>query len=282
MRRLLRKIIFGGEYIAPPGQVVITATGSGTWTVPDGVNSVCVVCVGPGATRGSADYTGGGGGGGLGWKNDIPVTSGTSISYNVGARGSGQSTWFLSTNTVRGGAGSPGAQDDRIFSGDTVAGGSGGTYTGDGGGNGGDGGTTRKNDSGSENSDPDVTAGGGGGAGGYSGNGGTGGRNTSGTEISATAGSGGGGGGGDFGGGQEPSFGDEGGGVGLLGQGASGAAGSPGQPGSNLGGGVYGAGDGGHGDPSYSFDPLPPAAQNGAIRIIWGEGRSYPSNAADV
>ena len=141
--------------------------------------------------------------------------------------------------------------------------------------------------------------GGAGGAGGYGGNGGNGGT-TSGT--GATPGSGGGGGGG--GGGVGPGGpGRAGGGTGLLGQGAIGAAGSSGAaglPGSNGSGTLYGGGPAGTGTasglgggalayknnvavtPGQSIS-IAIGAAGGAVRIIWGAGRAYPStNTADV
>ena len=54
-KEILRQIILGSKYVAPPGQEVITATGTGTWLVPDGVTSVCVVCVGPGGRGGNGN-----------------------------------------------------------------------------------------------------------------------------------------------------------------------------------------------------------------------------------
>lgn len=108
--------------------------------------------------------------------------------------------------------------------------------------------------------DAGEASGGAGGAGGYTGNGG---RGQSGNgSPAATSGSGGGGGGGGG-----PGY--PGGGVGLFGQGPEGAAGSwqvPGSPGSGGLGAQYGGGRGG----------------GGAVRIIWGEGRSFPSNAQEV
>lgn len=141
--------------------------------------------------------------------------------------------------------------------------------------------------------------GGAGGAGGYGGNGGNGGT-TSG--AGATSGSGGGGGGGS--GGVGPGGpGRAGGGTGLLGQGANGAAGSSGAaglPGSNGSGTLYGGGLAGTGTASglgggalayknnVAVTPgstvvISIGASNGAVRIIWGAGRAYPStNTGDV
>ena len=133
---------------APPsGAAAFTTPGSYDWTVPAGVTSVCAVCVGGG---GGAKNTGGGGaGGGLGWKNNITVVPGSTVTVTVGSGGVGGTTGSA------GGTSSFGAH--------VSASGGGGTYGGpgapigaDGGGSGGYPGT------------------GGGGAGGYTGAGGNG------------------------------------------------------------------------------------------------------------
>lgn len=221
----------------PPGQQAYTTPGTYSWVAPAGVTSVCVVCVGAGGPRG---------GGGLGWKNNISVTPGNSYSVKVGSPNPNpaEDSWFINSTTVKGGGGTGGA---------------GGSYVG-GGGNGGEG------------------AFGGGGAGGYSGAGGLSGSSSG---SSGSGGAGGGGWPGDF----ESSGGGGGGGVGILGQGASGSAGSPVHPGGYGGsggadgdaspyatGGVYGGGG------SYLFDGSGNCiGAAGAVRIIWGAGRAFPS-----
>ena len=143
--------------------------------------------------------------------------------------------------------------------------------------------------------------GGGGGAGGYAGNGGKGGSAGSASE-SPTAGNNGGGGGGGANRGSGGA-GALGGGVGVLGQGANGVAGtqaleSNGTPGGAGSGGVgrkYGGGAVGTsgsylanqgGALSYKNNvPVTPGQMvsiaiggtNGAVRIIWGPGRAFPS-----
>lgn len=142
---------------------------------------------------------------------------------------------------------------------------------------------------------------GGGGAGGYSGNGGAGGGNA------GQDGAGGGGGGGAY-----SAFNDGpggtgrgvGGGVGLLGQGTSGAAGFwtsgepsvQGSPGSGGSGTTYGGGIGAAGLPLRYVNNIAVTpgqvlyirmdsnalGSSCAIRIMWGGGRSYPSNAGDM
>lgn len=240
----------------PVGEAVFTGTAgsdySTTWTCPAGVTSVCAVLVGHGGHLM-------GGGGALLYKNNIAVTPGTSYSISIGllAYYSGTTALGYTANA----AGS--LYDDKqggIRSG------------GDGGGNGGTG------------------AYGGGGAGGYSGNGGNGGAAYS-VGIAGAGGGGGGGGAYDaFGGGG-------GGGVGLYGQGANGAAGSTVYL-ANGGGGGSGGGNGGAtayaGSSKYTKGTgggygggqgYGTAAGNsygggvGAVRIIWGPGRSFPSNA---
>ena len=172
---------------------------------------------------------------------------------------------FEGNIVVRGGGGDSGLGTNGGFSSpnDTMVGG---TYNGDGGGNG------------STQAGRDAsTAGGGGGAGGYDGNGG-----------SQTGGAGGNGAASNYRGGG-------GGGVGLYGEGASGAnvgayaGGGYGGSGGGRGGthdcntgtcglgGSYGGGGGGH--DSYSAA----SGYQGAVRLIWGETRSFPTTlTADV
>ena len=258
------------------GQQAYTSAGTYSWVAPAGVTSVSVVAVGQGAT---ADYFGTvcGGGGGLGWVNNISVTPGNSYSVVINSTAS----YFISTATVAGYAGS-------------LANTSGGGYVGSGGGNGGNGG------------------GGGGGAGGYSGSGGNGASGTYGTWGSGSSGSGGGGGGGGVGFGR-PSFDPNlrytssggGGGVGILGQGSSGAGGSGsggnsgefgfgtgGDGGSGGGSGQsFSTSDGGYGGQGGFYGGGGGVARSntgalsnsgggasGAVRIIWpGTTRQFPS-----
>ena len=256
------------------GQEEFTTSGSYTWVAPSNVTSVSVVAVGAGGDGGSNKH--GDGGGGLGWKNDIPVTPGQSYTVVVGNKNlGGGDSYFLDYNTVRGGGGGVGDSSPGGW------GGSGGTFVGDGGGNGGNGGTQNQSTGGS---------GGGGGAGGYTGNGGNGGTGTSFGASSGNQGNGGAGGGG-AGASWE---GGAGGGVGLLGEGTNGAGAS-----TYDGGGAqsYGhCGKGGSGGAPQTFAAFPSlgpgsgggggngiAGSNGAVRIIWGSGRSFPStNTGDI
>jgi hypothetical protein len=100
-------------------------------------------------------------GGALAYKNNIAVTPGTTLSYQIGAggignKGDGLPSWFLSTTTLQA-SGGQGGQG--------LLGGQGGTLvTGDGGGQGGTGG-----DQCWDSSRELDTGGAGGGAGGYAG-----------------------------------------------------------------------------------------------------------------
>ena len=60
------------------------------WTVPAGVTSVCMLCVGGGA---GADGGNNGGGGGLTWINDVPVTPGTTLQIMHGRTGGRNGSW---------------------------------------------------------------------------------------------------------------------------------------------------------------------------------------------
>ena len=245
------------------GQKEYTVAGTYSWTCPANVTSVSAVCVGAGGDGGADKH--GDGGGGLGWKNNISVTPGQSYTVVVGNKNSGGGdSYFINSSTVKGGGGSPSTTNN---------GGSGGSYTGDGGGNGGQGGS--KNGS---------YAGGGGGAGGYSGNGGMGG-----TGISFGASSGSQGNGGAGGGGAGSSWeGGAGGGVGLLGEGANGAGASTYYDSGSYQYGHCGLGGSGGLPQTFAASPaLGPgsgggggngvAGSNGAVRIIWGPGRAFPS-----
>ena len=216
-----------GNVAEKRGQNEYLTPGTHSWTCPEGVFFVNVLCVGAGgAGTGYNSFDGqyqegnGGAGGGLGWKNDIQVTPGQSYVVQVGQAGSVQVTpqsaggsganssgdsFFINATTVKGGAGEnalPGSSGN----------GSGGLYVGDGGGNGGNGGS----------GDSTYGPGGGGGAAGYTGNGGSGGGGS--TSNNAATGNGGGGAGGSHGYISSGSFTNAGGGggVGLQGEGSNG------------------------------------------------------------
>lgn len=273
-------------YAAPVGQELFTS--SGTWVAPAGVTSVSVVAIGGGgAGHAYSSRSSGGGGGGLGWKNNIAVTPGQSYTVVVGTGGaaktssstaqanSGGDSYFINTSTVVGYGGTGGKYNALA---------AGGSYVGDGGGAGGTAPATAS------------YASGGGGAGGYSGNGGAGGTTNGG---SGGNGSGGGGGGGGGSGSADAS--GAGGGTGVLGEGSNGTggAGSTGnaQPGTGGSGGTNGSaspgstalpstggnygGGGGAVDVGTVGENGP--GGNGAVRIIWGDGRAFPStNTGDI
>lgn len=215
----------------PVGQAAFTSAGTHSWTAPAYVTQVSVVCVGGGAVEAA---------GGLGWKNNINVSAGSSYTVLVGGSSQTAGSYFHSPNTVRGiGA----------------SGNTGGGYVGNGGGNGGN--------------CPGGTYPGGGGAGGYNGNGGNGGSYGGHGQNGA-----GGGGAGGHGGAHGWAGGSGGGGVGLLGEGASGTRGGGG------GGGGSGGGSGPAGNASGGVNPgglYGGNDRNGAVRIIWGPNRAFPS-----
>jgi hypothetical protein len=257
----------------PHGEVVFDTPGTFSWVAPAGVTSISAVVIGGGGGGSASNFSGGGGGGGLGWKNSIPVVPGQSYAVVVGASGprgaAGGDSYFISTGTVFGGGGKtqtagPSPASNQAF---------GGTFVGDGGGIGGPGGFFLSGFAGY------VAAGGG--AGGYAGTGGVGGANSTGVGGAGTGGSAGGGGT------QTGVVANTkgGGGVGIYGQGANGAAGigtslvagpggggSGGTPGSGTNGGNYGGGAAGSEGGAYSS-----VGGGGAVRIIWGTGRSFPS-----
>lgn len=99
-------------------------TSSGRYTVPAGIRTLEVYCVGGGGGGGGAGYSaqgstwgygigGGGGGGGRVAKGTISVTPGTVISFTVGAGGSagnnGGTTTFSSVSAAGGGKGTGGS-----------------------------------------------------------------------------------------------------------------------------------------------------------------------------
>ena len=274
----------GSSAGADPGEVLFVSVGQHSWQVPDGVEAVSVVAIGGGG-GGSGDHDGGGGtGGGLGWRNNITVTPGTSITVRVGQGGpggnestngtAGNESWFQSTGQVRGGGGTGGRGN---YSGESLPGGN---YTGAGGGRGGDNnyGSTWRN--------------GGTGAGGYTGRGG---------EAAIpynNPGQPGTGGGGGSGAGGNNYFMGGGGGTGVYGQGPNGSGGpfganparpgnggSGGQPGYNQpaprgntrgNGGIYGGAGGG----TYYGNNQGGIGANGAVRVIWGNDtlpRTFPN-----
>lgn len=249
---------------------------------------ISCVCIGAGggSVGNDADDLGSGGGGGLSWANNIIVNKGDVITLTAGISGQprqgvGQTQGFtggtsdikvngvLVCRATGGGAG------------DISTPASGGTNTiGDGGATGGAGA--------SATTTTEVYASGGGTAG-YSGTGGAGIAST----INATgnAGAGGGGGSGGIDVGASAEVGGSG-GVDVFGEGASGGAGSAGAGGGGGSGGevgespialsagrsgMYGAGGSVGNTNSLTKQGQAQHGAPGAVRIIWGSGRSFPS-----
>lgn len=271
------------------GEQSFTTPGTFNFVVPAGVTSVSAVAVaggggGSGGSSGGDTGGAGAGGGGTSFTNGISVTPGESLTVIVGAGG------------LRGNADSNGSAggDSSILRSSSVLVTAQGGKPSVGGVGGGEGGFGSAGNGGSgEGINTNSIGSGGGGAGGYSGAGGKGGR----IGTPAQAGQGGGGGGGASG---NDLFqtGGGGGGVGLLGQGLNGSAGLQGVAGSGGGGG----GSGGQNGDDVGNGGLPAAggqfgggggggAQGnnqggvgsiGAVRIIWGQGRSFPFNAGPL
>ena len=284
-RKLMMTAATGGA--SPVGQAEYIVGGTFSWTCPAGVTSVCAVCIGPGgggAGVNKSDGNAGGGGGGLGWTNNIAVTPGNSYTVEVGLGGAVNGilgpmglrpSWFINQTTVRGSSGSNAGPNQQSPGGPGL----GGTYVGDGGGNGGS----------APSALTSTYCTGAGGAGGYSGDGGDGGGGGA-TPFNGSSGAGGGAGGGGQGG--SNSYAGAGGGVDIFGEGTSGTGGLSVGSGTNDGGfgtggsggtdgalsgnsstgGAYGGGGGGATKASQAG---PGSA--GAVRIIWGEGRAFPS-----
>ncbi len=274
----------GSNGYQPQGDSIYTTPGTYTWICPANVTSVSVVCIGGGGGGDNGYGHSSGGGASLGWKNDITVVPGNSYTLRVGQGGAsgsqdysgrygsdGESSYFLNTSTVMGGAGANGEGNQG--------------YVGDGGGNGG---------AGQHNSQTD-NGWGGGGCGGYNGAGGS----TNAPSTQPASGSGGAGGG--MSGSSDTIGAGAGGGVGIYGIGADGVnatttgyggtGGSGGNDGNN-GSGVASGGQGGSyggggamGAKDYLgswFGRGGGAGGNGAVRIMWGGGRSFPDNAPEL
>lgn len=251
------------------GQFLVTSSGVTSWIVPAGVISISAVTIGGG---GGAGNRAGGGGGGLGWKNNIAVTPGETLTITVGSGGSGGAF-----NGSAGGATSISRGATVLLSANGGTGANTGTpgvggspgVTAEGGGRGGHGGGSFV-----------LYAGGGGGAGGWWGIGGFGSVSSSDGQTVGDDGSGGGGGGGGYNFPGGPGYG--GGGTNPQGLGNGGrfgdvaASNQNGKGGSAFGstafdatgkdGGYPGGGAGGNGG----------NGANGAVNIIWGINASFP------
>lgn len=110
------------------GYKVITSSGSGSWTVPSYVHKVKIMMLGAGGGGGGAaaysDGTrfrsGGGGGGGACVHFELDVTPGSSISYVVGAKGSG-GNYSANLGLVKGGRGRDGGTTSCTYKGITYS-----------------------------------------------------------------------------------------------------------------------------------------------------------------
>lgn len=292
-------------HIEKAGQLLFDKVGTHSFIVPDNVSSICAVAVGGGG-GGNYNWAGNAGNGGaLAYANNISVTAGEIITVVVGAGGTGYTTvgeggdsLLKRANnqvlfTAQGGKNSD--TPAKPLSGSTVC------Y-------GGQGGIGGNNGS--------KQYGGGGGAGGYGvtidGSDAKGGNGSYGTKATAGQKGGGGGGGGydsstyAFGGG---------GGVGLNGIGTSGDGGALNNGNSFYSDGRYGGKGGSNGDngadntngsqsingrtyyhgcggrfggggagggTSVTANSNFCYGGQGGVRIIWGEGRSFPNFAVDV
>lgn len=289
------------------------------FTVPCGVFIVHIVCVGGGGSGGEAFYSGGGGGGGsLTYVNDVDVTPGMVLEVWIGnggatggTRSNGNPGWSSyvkknGTTIALANGGSAGLGGSSNTTRDFM-GGAGGTAW-----NGssamtfaGTNATYASYDGGYGGQADDDDAGGGGGAAGYAGRGGHGrSRNTAWTSLypSPNPPSGSGGGSGSYtwsvnyltNDSTARATGDRGGGVGLFGKGSDGntwsSGGSGGADGLGSGLGNYGGGGSGAGldQPGQTVSPegLQPSdcggqtGAPGAVRIMWGTGKSFPNNAS--
>jgi hypothetical protein len=277
---------YGAGAVVPFGEAVYTTQGTYTFVVPSGVSSISAVAVGAtaGTVRGVST-----GGGALSYSNGIPVTAGEGLTVQVGTGGittifgvinqnvnpsfiaRGGTTLLLADKSNFNPALAPGLASNGV---------GGVRYSG---------GTGRI-----DNSNFSGGTRGAGGAAGYAGNGGAGGIGAAFTggsgAVNGGTGFGGAGGGGGGSGGNNANVTAAGGGVGIYGQGANGTGGTSGNtsntsgiPGGGGSGGTSGStrfpgiyGGGAGCDPDSS-----PATQGagGAVRIIWGGGKSYPNNA---
>jgi hypothetical protein len=286
---------FGLSGVASPGQFARVLTGTYTFTVPLGVYKISAVCIGGGA---AGNYVTPGAGGSLSYSNNIAVYPGELLTVVVGTFGtalSPQSAEAGGNSYIARGASTlilaRGGGQNTANVGDV-------SYLGGGGGG---------------------SGGGGGGAAGYAGIGGNGGVQYGGNGQSAAANSGGAGGGGgtaDYNDASGNGVGKSGcgGGVGILGIGLTGTGGIGGVYGgvnnysSTIGtGGTGGSGGtngangnvapftagqygGGGGVGGFYYETATntytyfngASGAVGAVRIIWGANRSYPSNATDV
>lgn len=256
---------------APSGSQEWLAAGRYYFYAPVGMTSFCAVTLGAGGGTGGHDgqakVGGTGGAGGLAYVNAIPCYPGELFYVTVGAPGAfgapgvdglpgGDSTIVRASNgqtVCAAGGGKPGGN---AITGWALGGAGGGPIVGVGG----YGGFGAEGNYNGNIGHP----GGGGGAGGYAGNGGHGGYTMSNGRSDPRPQVGSGAGAGGYG------AGFSGGGVGLRGKGSDGYTTYPQNP-SSAG---SGSGGGWNGSSSCTQQQFP-----GGARIVWGAGKSYPSNA---
>ena len=283
-----------------------------TWTVPNGLTSISAVAVGGGGGGSFHNENvasgGSGGGGGLAWANEISVTSGETLTIKVGRETAKQSNSSTNKDGRDGGA-------SGIYRGSTLliegGGGMGGHYdyinnynapggsptigsgvgTTSGGGSGGRGNTgTNDTSTYSDGNQKSDVGPGGGGAGGYSGVGGRGwGYGTIHPWAAIVTGGGGAGGSGNASSASSVTY-QSGGGVGVYGEGASGVGqtgwphsgggGSGGGTGNSATAGSYGGG-GAAARKTASSVKRSGRGAGGAVRILWGSGRAFPTTSVD-
>ncbi len=276
----------GGSFDPLIGEHTYTTPGQYYFTVPAGVTSLSAVVVGAGGSGGKG--TNAAGGGALAYVNNKTYNPGTILTIVVGAGGTGPSgaginstpgedggsSYALGAHAGggRGGqAGTPAYGTDGQFGGGGLGGVPSGVYT-----------VGRTGGRGGGHSGVGDNAGGGSAAG-YSSNG----KNGA-SAYGSNAGSAGAGGSGGSGAGTKSVanggtyvIGGSGGGVGIYGGGSNGAAGQAnastiadahGTAGSGGSGVTHGAGTGSAYGGSYTLD-----GGDGAVRIIYGAGRAFPS-----
>ena len=253
-----------------------------TFTVPEGVTSISMLCIGGGGGGGGCSNIyagGGGGGGGLSYANNVSVTPGETLNIQAGGAGAAGS------RDGNGGAGGTSSISRGATALCSVDGGGAGTSSNTGGTGGGSTGVGTRYSGGAGGTGQTYSrGGGGGGAAGYSGNGGNGQNGSS----SFAGGNGAGGGGGGAGSVSTTQPGQSGGGgVGNKGQGSNGVGGnlyqdggggSAGESGQDGIGGAFGGGGSG----TYrTGNPAQGSGQRGgvgSVRLMWpGTSRQYPT-----
>lgn len=259
------------------GEASYLTPGTYTFVVPTGITEICCVAVAGGsgvASRGAGvnQLSAFGGGGALSFSNAIPTTPGESLTVFVGAGGQGPSSIPVTVNAGPGQDSYLARGSTRLVSASTAATRQGNAQTGPGVGGLASTGVGAVRYSGGSTGSNSIGVGGGGAAG-YGGIGGTGGNGGS-VPTTGTSGTGGSGAGGSG----SQNLAGSGGGVGIIVQGASGVAGTADRAGSGGSFAFYGGGGPGHGDPNTLGGSGGPGTQ-GAVRIIYGGGKTYPNNS---